>query len=422
MSQEITLITKSPNEYSSQEFDQILSLILSGEEVSEAGLRRRVENCERIVTIFEDNIIVGVAALKRPLSSYRDKIQQKAGVSLHLEDYPYELGYIVVSKTSRGRGYSIYLVNAALSEKKESGVFAASRHSNKAMHKTLDKFNFEKVGQRYLSENKKSEIQLFLRSGKYYIESDIVSESSPDKLIKTRDALLSIEDQVDTPELLPALVPEASELVSKDPYAFVIGVCLDRGTKAEIIWTVPYYIQQDLGHLNPLLIYKMSLDELANLFSRLPKRPRYINAAPKTLQELTRTVVEEYGGDTEEIWKGKRAAEVNRTFQSIFGVGPGIANMGVLLIESTFGVRFEDLDRRGMDIKPDVHTVRVLYRLGASEELSETSAIEATRRMNPEFPGALDGPLWWIGKKWCYATNPDCSNCPMNQVCQKVSL
>jgi len=208
--------------------------------------------------------------------------------------------------------------------------------------------------------------------------------------------------------------------VSTDPYAFSIGVCLDRGTKAEIIWTIPYYIQQDLGHLNPQQIYRMSLKELADLFTRLPKRPRYINDAPKTLMQLTKIIIEECGGDASGIWKGKKAIEVHRTFKSVHGVGPGIASMGVLLIESAFGIQFDD--KSFMDIKPDVHTMRVLYRLGASKDQTEVAAIVATRLMNPDFPGALDGPLWWIGRNWCYATNPDCINCPMNKVCSKVEV
>lgn len=37
--------------------------------------------------------------------------------------------------------------------------------------------------------------------------------------------------------------------------------------------------------------------------------------------------------------------------------------MAVLLIERAFDIRFPDVDRSAMDIKPDVHTMRVLYRL-----------------------------------------------------------
>ena len=240
---------------------------------------------------------------------------------------------------------------------------------------------------------------------------------------RIRESLLDFGKKVSTEALFPTLlpdVPEAAALIANDPYAFAIGVCLDRGTKAELIWTIPYYIKSDLGHLDPQRIYKMSADDLTGLFARLPRRPRYVNDAPRTLEDLTRIVVEECDGHAARIWDGKRAVEVNRTFTSIYGVGPGIANMGVLLIEQAFGVRFNDLDHTQMDIKPDVHTVRVLRRLGVSAAENSEAAIEATRRINPSFPGELDSALWTIGRGWCFASGPDCAGCPMSSVCAKA--
>ncbi len=231
------------------------------------------------------------------------------------------------------------------------------------------------------------------------------------------EKLLAYADTIAANVLLPTVVPQAAPLVANDPYAFAIGVCLDRGTKAEIIWTIPYYIKEDLGHLDPHQIYKMSLDELASLFERLPQRPRYVNAAPRTIQDLTRIVVEECGGDAFNLWKDKRAADVNRTLVSIHGVGPGIANMGVLLIEKAFGVHFNDLDRARMDIKADVHTVRVLYRLGISKNETTEAALDAARLLKPDFPGIVDGALWDLGRRYCFSSNPNCMECPMNELC-----
>jgi len=93
-----------------------------------------------------------------------------------------------------------------------------------------------------------------------------------------------------------------------------------------------------------------------------------------------------------------------------------------LLIEKAYGVRFNDLERPNMDIKADVNTIRVLYRLGVSATLLEKSAIEAARRMNPTYPGELDAPLWIIGRKWCQSINPNCIQCPMNDVCKKEGV
>lgn len=234
-----------------------------------------------------------------------------------------------------------------------------------------------------------------------------------------RKALFECGQKFATENLFPTIIPDAAPLVVSDPYAFSIATCLDRGTKADIIWTIPYDIQQFLGHLDPHRIYQLPKEELAYLFAHLPRRPRYVNDAPRTLKELTRIVVEECRGDASNIWKGKRASEVKRTFLSIHGVGPGIASMAVLLIEAAFPIRFDDLDRNNMDIKPDVHTIRVLYRLGVSQAMTELAAVEAARRLNPEYPGAVDGPLWNIGRTWCYAIAPKCSACGMEMVCAK---
>jgi endonuclease III len=239
------------------------------------------------------------------------------------------------------------------------------------------------------------------------------------KLAKINEGLLAFGPTVGYDSLFPTVIPEAAPLIATDPYAFLIAVCLDRGTKAQVIWTIPYDMKMKLGHIDPQLIYQMSLEKLAELFLQLPRRPRYVNDAPKTIQALTRIVVEECSGDASLIWEGRRAADVNRILRSIHGVGPGIANMGVLLIEKAFDVRFNDLDRTRMDIKPDVHTVRVLYRLGASEAPTIDAALDATRIMNPSFPGGLDGALWEIGRRWCFASNPNCDYCPMCQDCVK---
>lgn len=240
--------------------------------------------------------------------------------------------------------------------------------------------------------------------------------------VKITRKLLKFGESIDPKELFPVVVPAAADFTIGNPYAFSMAVSLDRQTKADIIWTIPYDIFIYLGHLDPNRFYKMSLEEIASIFSRLPRRPRFVNDAPKTVKDLTHIVVDEFKGDASLIWAGKRAVYVKNTFSRIFGVGPGIANMSVLLIEKAYGIRFSDLDRPGMDIKADVHTMRVLYRLGVSMDQTAQAALDATRRMHPEYPGELDASLWIIGRKWCKPGYPSCIECPMNSVCQKVGV
>jgi hypothetical protein len=111
-----------------------------------------------------------------------------------------------------------------------------------------------------------------------------------------------------------------------------------------------------------------------------------------------------------------------KTFLIVYGGGNGISNMAVRLIESMYDFRFPDLDCSRMDIKPDVHTTRVLYKLRVSTTIREDGAIFAARLINPSYPGEIDGPLWLLGRKLCQATNPHCGRFPMNAVCLKIEV
>ena len=231
--------------------------------------------------------------------------------------------------------------------------------------------------------------------------------------------LLKFGKTIDPEELVPVIEREASRLIRQDPFAFALAAILDRGTKAEIIWSLPYYLRKRLGKLDPHYFARASVEEIRRILEELPVKPRYINDAPITIKEFSQMVVGEFGGRTEAIWKGKSAAEVRSTFQRVYGVGPGISSMIVLLLEKWFGVRFSDLDHRKMDIKPDVHVMRVFYRLGLISERTPEAAVRAARILNPEFPGALDAPAWKIGREWCTEFSPKCDSCPLKHVCPK---
>jgi endonuclease III len=139
------------------------------------------------------------------------------------------------------------------------------------------------------------------------------------------------------------------------------------------------------------------------------------------VKELSRLVVDRYGGDASRIWTDRSAADVKAAFRSLYGVGQGIADLAVLLLEDRYGLRFSDLDHRDVDIKADTHTRRVLHRLGVAADDSPGEAIAAARRLHPPYPGDLDAPLVTIGRTWCHPSNPDCRACPMANVCLYAS-
>ena len=220
--------------------------------------------------------------------------------------------------------------------------------------------------------------------------------------------------------MVPVLIPEAADLIKNDPFAFLLAAVLDRGTKTEIIWTIPYYIKELLGDLNPSFFATASLDELMELLQNIPAKPRYVSDAPRTMKQVALIVVNEFGGDTKKLWENRSSRAVKGILQRIYGVGPGIASMIVLLLEQWFKVQFNDVDHQDMDVKPDVHVIRVFFRLGFISKADSQTALNAARRLSPDYPGALDAPTWTIGRNWCSAYNPNCMDCPMGTSCPKI--
>lgn len=234
-----------------------------------------------------------------------------------------------------------------------------------------------------------------------------------------REALLELGARIDREAMIPTVEPGAARLVLADPYAFLLATCLDRGTRAEIIWTIPTWLQRLWGHLDPHRIRRMDDDAVAEAIANLPKQPRYRTAAVPTIRELTRIVVDEYAGDARTLWNGRPATEFRFTLERIPGVGPGIASMAVQLVDRLFPGELGTGPTAGLDIKPDVHTRRVLYRLGLASEATDRAAHAAARRLMPEYPGRLDGPLWYIGYMWCHAGRPSCDACHMRELCPR---
>jgi endonuclease-3 len=230
-------------------------------------------------------------------------------------------------------------------------------------------------------------------------------------------ALLDFSSKIQPRELFPVTEKDAAAVVEENSFAFALAAVLDRGTKSEIIWTIPYDLQRKIGKLTPQFFVDKSIEELELLFRSLPNKPRYITDAPRTVKGLSQIVLREYGGNAVKIWEGQTSIHVKSVFRRIYGVGPGIASMIVLLLEKCFKIHFTDLDHRTMDVKPDVHIVRVFQRLGFINVSDSAEALEAARRLNPEYPGALDAPTWIIGKRWCSPFAPKCSVYAVRTVC-----
>ena len=135
---------KKPSKCSVAELLDFAALVLAGGEVTPVGLDERVRKAENLVFLMQDGCLKGIAALKNPASTYRSGVFHKAQASVQAKEYPFELGWVFVIPSSRRRGLSHKLVQAALSITGGQGVFATSRSDNVPMHKVLTAHGFSK--------------------------------------------------------------------------------------------------------------------------------------------------------------------------------------------------------------------------------------------------------------------------------------
>ena len=212
---------------------------------------------------------------------------------------------------------------------------------------------------------------------------------------------------------------ETESLIRRNPFAFLIAVAFDRGMPWQKAWRIPAEIDRQ-GRLDPKLLASMGETELIGLLDGLAVRPRYgAKQGARTLSDAARLVWERFGGDADAIWKDASPAEVEKTLQDIHGLGAGIASMAIRILRDDFDC-FRGQERQ-IDVKPDLHLLRVFRRVGLIDDDSANQAIRAARarRLNPEFPGEPDWPAWRIGQLWCHSTEPDCGRCPLTGDCAK---
>lgn len=140
-----------------------MALVRAGGEVGGDVIENNVRNAKGLVFLRQGGCLSGIAALKNPLQSYRQKISKKTGVLVEASEFPFELGYIYVLPSARHNNISGDLTRAALSIAEGEGVFATSRIDNIYMHTTLGRFGFVKSGCIYTSSKGSHDLQLFLR-------------------------------------------------------------------------------------------------------------------------------------------------------------------------------------------------------------------------------------------------------------------
>ena len=158
-----TVYSHNPKSLKTGEIDDYCAFVVAGGEVASQGLKHRVLNAVQIALLREDRCLLGVAGLKRPTDNHRAEVAKWSGIRLDAEAFPFELGWVYILPSARGRKLSLPLCETLVTAALGKGVFATSRANSVGMHKTLVKLGFGRIGSEWPSKQGNGNLVLFAK-------------------------------------------------------------------------------------------------------------------------------------------------------------------------------------------------------------------------------------------------------------------
>ncbi len=154
---------KKHSDLTTNELKQVHDLILKGEEVNAKTLSDRFAESACIAFFKDDNLVVATATIKKPLDSYKTKVFTKSKSDLSIEDYSFELGYVMVDEKYRKDKLASRLCRELCRIFLSKKLFATTRVDNYAMQSILRKNYFIKIGEQYPNRDNTAFLILFIK-------------------------------------------------------------------------------------------------------------------------------------------------------------------------------------------------------------------------------------------------------------------
>ena len=134
--------------------------------------------------------------------------------------------------------------------------------------------------------------------------------------------------------------PVADALLSKDPFALLVGMLLDQQIAMEVAFAGPKKIADRLGGLDARLIADADPERFAAVCAQTPAVHRFPGSMAKRVQDLAREIVERYHGDTAGLWTegDPDGLEVLRRLKALPGFGEQKARIFLALLGKQYGV------------------------------------------------------------------------------------
>jgi uncharacterized HhH-GPD family protein len=143
-------------------------------------------------------------------------------------------------------------------------------------------------------------------------------------------------------QLTLAQDPSADELLSRDPFALLVGMLLDQQFPMERAFAGPRLIADRMGvdGLDPAAVAEADPEGFVALLTGPPAVHRFPGAMAGRIQALAVHVVERYGGETERLWtEATDGADLLRRLRALPGFGEQKATIFLALLGKQLGVR-----------------------------------------------------------------------------------
>lgn len=198
-----------------------------------------------------------------------------------------------------------------------------------------------------------------------------------------------------------------------------------------LVCILDYQIPAKTAHENAQRFAEQTLGDPDNLWESITAIPQWnktfekyrlhrFPTAHERVWRIGKEIVEEYGGDAREIWRGQSLADVLSNLHKL-RVGDQLSRMIVGALLDTEKIQLKKGGEGMANVKVDRHVRRVLGRILEGKEYGtsdESTVLEKTKEMHSQCPWRLDQPLFTLGRKLCKSSNPRCGECYMRKYCR----
>jgi uncharacterized HhH-GPD family protein len=145
------------------------------------------------------------------------------------------------------------------------------------------------------------------------------------------------------PQLHLAQEGRADALLSRDPFALLVGMLLDQQIPMERAFAGPRVLAERLGspdRLDPKTVATLDPEELAAAMGVPPAVHRFPSSMASRVHALARAIVDGYGGDTDSLWTtASDGTELLHRLEELPGFGRQKAQIFVALLGKQLEVR-----------------------------------------------------------------------------------